>query len=1682
MSLNEYSIGLIILSLFQNKPKVFIPMPPMSAENYKIEIIKKLERFKNAKEWSDFIEPLDSLCATFKSNKSGFVPCIPQLVKRLNQLMNPALPAGIHMKTIECYHAIFDSIGQSNFQESFDALTIGLFGFSLHCRILVANEYLNLLEKVIMKLGSSVENFSKNIILGILPFLESESSEFYNRAYLLLISFINQISQKAFYSALWRNFIDYPDLRVCILNFMNNYKLVVVTNYSLVTHAMCSGLKDNNSFIIRSILEMSNRDFPYVVENEKPEIKQSASLSPSISLNESDSNENKNLVSLPNETNNSQFQVVKEDSSLNIEENKLQQDSTQSVISNNEQKLETQRIKDLVSESTSDSTLVEIQNEKEKCNLNLIHHILGIFLMKEAGINKRAYKWLNLGDQISEEDIDYLEKGLRTYLDGSEANLCIFYKIINSLSDKENLASYLIDRLIVDALRATININSKNDSFANIKKHAKIFLTLSLDDFYSSMYTKLSKTFEITSEISNGYEELEIESESEVNSSFSDDLTFKVYNTMSNTNSNLADELVKLILYSIETLEVINSNAETIHIPLLCHLIIKNKKKINFFSLTRFFKLFCEKSIQNKTVESREIHSNQIDTFYEKVNSTEILDFNLIGAVARELGKMDIYKESKLDSMYWTKSNLVEQDGILIWSEVKDIEFFIRNCGGYFNFEEKDVDIIRHFINTFGYKDFDPSFLKIFCRYLCFNYKYIDMIRKLSSFLDKSLLYINLWNDFIISKNPKFFIHFPEDELLSVIHSVFPTTNLEDMCLFLSETLHYGKFIGILFRTATVADPDSSSFVSLILDLADPLPIIKYILETFYHQQEKIDDFQCKSAILYILQILIDSKPFEEFCREKRKIGVSNLGDLDIAESISKVIVEIVTSESIKNHEILDFKKNIARFSAILDLNGHLLRDKAKKVNNPEIIDNHLDSGIDDICSNPNLFTDKKAKEKSNATNLVENTGIDVIEFDSVSTASEFNDEFFYQEDPTKRKILFDNHPVVDFDSIESAASNLIERHSIHLKKEMIYKLGFDCLYKMHKKDIPVIVTDTNGIKSVICESKNDFYVLKRSVFLVKEDFKFIYNNYMHFYKLILAEIAQMDISNKFFIFLSDPNSECSVEIFTEAFAYFTQIPSIKMEDLYLKAHALMTNRTKKGGHLFRKFRNTYKRVSLQKSKGKSVNEDSSSQNTLQFSFKNAYDVEKMASFFPQKTELPILVMLTNENLQAVLTLADILYKKNPSLFTSTFFHGEDSFFLFSILPFKDELFRKLLVIYKQAKFPLKVLHIFLENISNESRELVIKAETDFIRSNFGIGEQDSSSQKFIVELFMNQSPSDLSRLVLLHLLSQYELKIDQVVRLSYNFDIEITLMKKLVKIPMRDNSLITSFKNCCYNLLQSRTYREKALQIIYCYLKNNPNCKIFIDQFVIHFSRNFFAFGLLTKKKILEIISASSYFDPFLAIENAFSGMDSSFFMSAQSEELLKINSLKKIAFLILSQPRNKYSTMADNFVVLINSYINSTSDIKYEIIRLCSVLMFKIDNHYLITLYPILVADFMTAVNLKDIRVLGEIFKFVDLSIWLNSSIFDFKALFFENHQFREQLVNKLFTEEYQDRPIDMNAKKLPNFITRSFQQFTQWSDFSYFLSAMPKYYRYKENCLIENDYDAVEENLAESFLDSK
>ena len=54
-----------------------------------------------------------------------------------------------------------------------------------------------------------------------------------------------------------------------VINFLYKNKNVYVSNYKIITKAFSLGFSSENSYVIRSILDLSNRDFPLSVDGNK---------------------------------------------------------------------------------------------------------------------------------------------------------------------------------------------------------------------------------------------------------------------------------------------------------------------------------------------------------------------------------------------------------------------------------------------------------------------------------------------------------------------------------------------------------------------------------------------------------------------------------------------------------------------------------------------------------------------------------------------------------------------------------------------------------------------------------------------------------------------------------------------------------------------------------------------------------------------------------------------------------------------------------------------------------------------------------------------------------------------------------------------------------------------------------------------------------------------------------------------------------------------------------------------------------------------------------------------------------------------------------------------------------------------------------------------------------------------
>lgn len=110
--------------------------------------------------------------------------------KRLSQCLNPTLPSGVHQKALEVYRYIFDTIGRDGLSRDLPLYLPGLAPTLSFASLSVRSPFLDLLEKFFLKLDSrSLRPAMRSIILALLPGLEDETSEDFDRTLHLVSSF-----------------------------------------------------------------------------------------------------------------------------------------------------------------------------------------------------------------------------------------------------------------------------------------------------------------------------------------------------------------------------------------------------------------------------------------------------------------------------------------------------------------------------------------------------------------------------------------------------------------------------------------------------------------------------------------------------------------------------------------------------------------------------------------------------------------------------------------------------------------------------------------------------------------------------------------------------------------------------------------------------------------------------------------------------------------------------------------------------------------------------------------------------------------------------------------------------------------------------------------------------------------------------------------------------------------------------------------------------------------------------------------------------------------------------------------------------------------------------------------------------------------------------------------------------
>ncbi|KAF2815048.1 cellular morphogenesis regulator dopa [Mytilinidion resinicola] len=156
-----------------------------SFRRYASGVERALSLFDTAQqEWADYISFLGRLLKAIQAHPVD-VPVIAHsstVATRLAQCLNPTLPSGVHQKALEVYSYIFKIIGKDALNRDLYLYLPGLVSVLSFASLSVRPFFLSLIETYVLRLDSwALRPALKAIILGLLPGLEEETSEDFER-------------------------------------------------------------------------------------------------------------------------------------------------------------------------------------------------------------------------------------------------------------------------------------------------------------------------------------------------------------------------------------------------------------------------------------------------------------------------------------------------------------------------------------------------------------------------------------------------------------------------------------------------------------------------------------------------------------------------------------------------------------------------------------------------------------------------------------------------------------------------------------------------------------------------------------------------------------------------------------------------------------------------------------------------------------------------------------------------------------------------------------------------------------------------------------------------------------------------------------------------------------------------------------------------------------------------------------------------------------------------------------------------------------------------------------------------------------------------------------------------------------------------------------------------------------
>lgn len=236
-------------------------------KKYVALVERTLASFESVSEWADFISFLARLHKAIQAYPNyNAIPRKLIVAKRLAQCLNPALPSGVHQRALDVYQHILSVIGPEGLRRDLQVWSSGLLPFFQYASTSVKPTLIAIYESFYLPLQDDLRPLSKALQMALLPGLEDETSEYYERTIRLLDAISDAVTQPFFLQNLWLTLITTPSVRLAALNFLNRRMpplqdthdptTLVGKDLGLMVRGLAHALNHNVLLVRRNTLEL----------------------------------------------------------------------------------------------------------------------------------------------------------------------------------------------------------------------------------------------------------------------------------------------------------------------------------------------------------------------------------------------------------------------------------------------------------------------------------------------------------------------------------------------------------------------------------------------------------------------------------------------------------------------------------------------------------------------------------------------------------------------------------------------------------------------------------------------------------------------------------------------------------------------------------------------------------------------------------------------------------------------------------------------------------------------------------------------------------------------------------------------------------------------------------------------------------------------------------------------------------------------------------------------------------------------------------------------------------------------------------------------------------------------------------------------------------------------------------